>query len=403
MTDFAKLGLSQALVESLKNIKITIPTPIQTATIPVALTGQDIFASAQTGSGKTIAYLMPLITMLSKSSKGGLILTPTRELATQVFDMLHQILGRSQPFHIALVIGGAPMGKQIAALKRNPRLIIGTPGRINDHLDRKTLKLHDTSFLIIDEADRLLDMGFGVQLEQIFEYLPSTRQTLMFSATLPPNIERLSKKHLKNPQHISIDSGIQSAPKIKQENIRTTHAEKFSQLMQQLEQRQGSILIFTRTRRGADRLSRDLRDQGHATSAIHGDLVQRKRDNVIQSFRNQSIRILVATDLAARGIDIPHIMHVINYDLPQCPEDYIHRIGRTARAGAEGHALNLLTSADHQKWREISRLLQPNTQIAESGKKDFAPAHQRPRHHQKRSFFKKDRRHHWKKKSKRAS
>jgi superfamily II DNA/RNA helicase len=398
MTDFAKLGLPHLLVESLKLMKITSPTPIQTATIPVALTGQDIFASAQTGSGKTIAYSAPLIIkLLGNRSLGGLILTPTRELATQVFDAINLIMGKSPAFQTALLIGGAPMGPQMAALKRRPQLIVGTPGRIADHLDRGTLKLHETRFLVIDEADRLLDMGFGVQLDQIAEYLPSVRQTLMFSATMPPNIERLSKKHLNNPQRICIDASIQSAPKIKQEIIRTTHADKFTQLLQQLEEREGSVLIFTRTRRGADRLARDIRDKGHRTEAIHGDLVQRRRDRVIQAFRSSAIRILVATDIAARGIDIPHIMHVINYDLPQCPEDYIHRIGRTARAGAEGNALCLLTSADHQKWREITRLIQPHSAANEK-----APPHSnqdRPSCHNKRSFFKKKHRKPWKKKS----
>lgn len=398
MTDFTKLGLPQSLVELLKDIKITIPTPIQAATIPVALRGQDILASAQTGSGKTIAFSIPLMVYLSNNhSHGGLILTPTRELATQVFDLFHQIFRRSPKFQIALLIGGAPMSKQIAALKSRPQLIIGTPGRINDHLNRGTLKLHNSRFLIIDEADRMLDMGFGVQLDQIAKHLPSERQTLMFSATVPQNIERLSTKYLNNPQRICIDSAMQSAPKIKQETIKTTHANKFSELLTQLDQREGSILIFTRTRRGADRLSKDLSAKGHASSAIHGDLVQRRRDRVIQSFRNSDIRILVATDVASRGIDIPHIMHVINYDLPQCPEDYIHRIGRTARAGAEGNALNFLTSGDHQKWRAISRMFLPQD---EAGKKNFNQDRPEAPSNQKR-FSKNNRNRNWKKKSRR--
>ena len=392
MTDFAKYGLPQTLVESLNQMKITVPTPIQRSTIPLILAGQDILASAQTGSGKTIAYSMPLIVKLLNNQSGcALILTPTRELATQVYDFINKVLGKSAPFRTALLIGGAPMSPQMNALKRQPRLIVGTPGRIADHLNRRSLKLNDTHYLVIDEADRMLDMGFGIQLDQIVKYLPTARQTVMFSATLPSNIDKLSKKYLNNPQRICIDASMQPAPKIKQEVIHTTNSEKFSKLVEQLNQRQGSILIFTRTRHGADRLSRDLQDQGHSSKAIHGNLQQRRRDSVIQAFRNNTIRILVATDLASRGIDIPQIMHVINYDLPQCPEDYIHRIGRTARAGAEGNALCLLTSGDAQKWKAISRLINPNRSASSDDKCGNPNIKNRPAppHRRKGTFFKK--------------
>jgi superfamily II DNA/RNA helicase len=362
MTNFTQFGLPDALVDALTRMKISAPTSVQRETIPAALTGQDILASAQTGSGKTIAYCIPLIVyLLNHPQACAVILTPTRELATQVNTVLMQLLGSSHPLKTALLIGGAPMGKQISALRKRPRLIVGTPGRITDHLLSGTLSLKDTRFLIVDEADRMLDMGFTVQLDKIAEFLPSQRQTLMFSATLPPNIEKLSKKYLKDPQRISIGLSVQAAPKIKQEVIRTSATEKFTQLLKELNEREGSIIVFVKTRRGADRMSKELQKHGHSTNAIHGDLSQKRRDSVIRAFRSNLIRILIATDVAARGLDIPHIMHVINFDLPQCDEDYIHRIGRTGRAGAEGNSLCLLLPEDNQKWRAISKLMDPNS------------------------------------------
>jgi superfamily II DNA/RNA helicase len=360
MTDFKQLGLSQELVTALERMKITAPTPIQEAAIPPALQGLDLLASAQTGTGKTIAYLLPLLIKLSKKAGStALILAPTRELAFQVQTTLIEILGKNSHFKAALLIGGAPMAKQIKDLRRHPQLVIGTPGRIYDHLERRTLNLDSTAFLVIDEADRMMDMGFQVQLESIVEFLPQARQTLMFSATISSNIARLSSKYLKEPQRISIGSNILPAPKIKQETLHTTNGEKISHLLKELDQREGTILIFVKTRRNADRLARDLKQKGHTAEAIHGDLPQRRRDRVIESFRQGRNRILVATDIAARGLDIPHLMHVINYDLPQCPEDYIHRIGRTGRAGAEGRSLCLISPEDGRKWRAICQLMNP--------------------------------------------
>ena len=383
MTNFKDLGLSDELVKSLERLKITIPTPVQTATIPPALEGKDILASAQTGSGKTVAYSIPLLLKMAQNPKSlAVILTPTRELAVQVEQMLKQILGFTSPLKTVLLIGGASMSKQMSELRRRPRLIVGTPGRINDHLERRSLALDETRFLVIDEADRMLDMGFGVQLDRIAGYLPKERQTLMFSATLPPNIEKLTKKYLQNPERVSIGTSVQAAPKIKQEVIHTKSSSKFSQLQDQLNQREGSIIIFVKTRRGAERLSRELQEHGHNTDAIHGDLQQRKRDRVILGFRNRRSRILVATDVAARGLDIPHVMHVINYDLPQAPEDYIHRIGRTARAGAEGNAVCFVGQEDGAKWRAIVRLMDPEMAKKERAEQQSRP--QQPRTHQPR-------------------
>ncbi len=341
-------------------MKFTTPTPIQAQAIPPALLGKDVLGSAQTGTGKTAAFGIPLVAKLMQSPRGmALVLTPTRELAVQVLDAIEQLLGKSSTIKAALIIGGDSMPKQIAQLRNRPRVIVGTPGRINDHLARGSLMLHEAGFLVLDETDRMLDMGFGIQLEKIIKYLPKQRQTLMFSATLPDDIVKLSSKYLTDPVRVSVGSTVTPVAKIAQETIHTTDADKYGVLQQQLTERTGSVIVFVKTKHGAERLAQRLRRDHHSADAIHGDLRQSRRERVIDSFRQRKHRILVATDIAARGLDIPHIEHVINYDLPQCPEDYIHRIGRTARAGAEGAAVNLLTSQDGLKWNAIQRLINP--------------------------------------------
>ncbi len=360
MENFNSLGLPQPIIQSLERMKFTAPTPIQAQAIPLALEGKDILGSAQTGTGKTGAFAIPLIAKLLASPRGSaMVLTPTRELAVQVLDAITQMLGKNSPIRTALLIGGESMPRQIQQLRARARIIVGTPGRINDHLSRGTLMLHDTTFLVLDETDRMLDMGFGVQIEKIVKFLPKVRQTLMFSATLPADIVRLSQKYLNDPVRISVGSTTTPLAKITQEVIHTTDADKYNQLLKQLDTRTGSIIIFVKTKWGADKLARKLSQIKHSAEAIHGDLRQSKRDRVIQGFRDREHRILVATDIASRGLDIPHIEHVINYDLPQCPEDYIHRIGRTARAGAEGSAICLITPQDGDKWRAIQRLINP--------------------------------------------
>ncbi len=358
MQQFAELGLPQPLLETLQKMNFETPTPIQAAAIPLALEGRDILGSAQTGTGKTGAFGIPLVAKLLNSSRGSaLVLTPTRELAVQVMQTMQQLIGRNSPIKTALLIGGEAMPKQFQQLRARPRLIVGTPGRINDHLGRGTLALHDTSFLVLDETDRMLDLGFGVQLEAIAKYLPKQRQTLMFSATMPKNIMKLSEQYLTNPERIAVGGTSAPAENLKQEVVNVTEGEKYEELLKQLENREGSIIIFVKTKHGADKMAERLRRQDYAAEAIHGDLRQNRRDKVIAQFRSMKYNILVATDVAARGLDIPHIKHVINYDLPQCPEDYIHRIGRTARAGAEGEAICLITRDDARKWRAIQQLL----------------------------------------------
>ncbi len=382
MSQFAQFELPAALVASLEKMGITAPTPVQKETIPLALEGNDVLASAQTGSGKTIAYLIPLIQKLTQDPQASaLVLAPTRELAMQIHQALNQMLGSSAPFKTVLIIGGAPMFKQFQDLKKRPRLVVGTPGRINDHLQRKTLHLKSTRFLVIDEADRMLDMGFGIQLDQIAEFLPETRQTLFFSATFPPNIQRLAAKYLRDPKRVSIDAAKQAAPKIQQDVVQLKTSEKPAELRKQLEQREGSIIVFVRTRRKADSMSKDLQDEGHEAEAMHGDLRQSRREKVLKAFRGSRCRILIATDVAGRGLDIPHVMHVINYDLPEVPEDYVHRIGRTGRAGAEGFALALVAPEERHKWRAIDRLINPRAAEPEERQKrpgDFQRRESKP-------------------------
>jgi len=372
MTSFAQWELPSLLTEALERMGITTPTPIQQEAIPLALQGFDILASAQTGTGKTVAYLIPLIQKLTKDPQArALIVAPTRELAMQVQQALKQMAG--QGFKTALLIGGASMFHQLSELKRQPLVIVGTPGRINDHLERGSLNLGKTAFLVIDEADRMLDMGFGVQLDRIAKHLPQARQTLLFSATLLPNIVRLSQRFLKDPKRVAVNTDNQPAPKIEQEAMHISHGEKKGQLLKQLDEREGSIIIFVKTRRRAESMSRELREAGHSVDAIHGDLRQRKREQVIRAFRSSKSRILVATDVASRGLDIPHVMHVINYDLPECPEDYVHRIGRTGRAGAEGFALSFISSEDNFRWKAIQRLLNPEVALRGEKPKQHPP------------------------------
>ena len=347
-------------MDSIAKINFKTPTPIQAQAIPVALDGKDILGTAQTGTGKTAAFGIPLINFLLKTKKDtALIMTPTRELATQVMQSMTNLIGRGN-IRTALLIGGDSMQKQLKQMRRNPRLIVGTPGRINDHIKRNTLRLNNTTFLVLDESDRMLDMGFTPQINQVLETVPKKHQTLLFSATLPKNIIRLAEKYLNNPVRISAGSTSTPIEKIKQEVIHVKDGDKYNQLIKEIYNRQGSILIFVKTRRNAEKMVKRLKYDDHDADAIHGNLRQNKRDRVIKAFRNNHFRILVGTDVASRGLDIPAIKHVINYDIPQVPEDFIHRIGRTARAGADGSALSFVGVEDRFKWNAIQRLVDPN-------------------------------------------
>ncbi len=354
---FDNYGLPAKLAHALTRIKFTTPTPIQAQTIPLALKGQDVLGSAQTGTGKTGAFGIPVIAgLMENPESAALIMTPTRELAAQVVAALEPMIPVAT-IRTALLIGGESMPRQLHQLHHNPRLIVGTPGRINDHLERGSLKLGNVRYLVLDETDRMLDMGFGIQIERILKHVSADRQTLLFSATLPSNIVKLSGKYMRDPVRVAVGSTTVPLAKIKQDVVHVTDAEKYGRLIEEIQARKGSIIIFCKTKWGTQKLSDRLSKDGHRSDAIHGDLQQRRRDRVIQNFRDERFRVLVATDVAARGLDIPHIAHVINYDMPQVPEDYIHRIGRTARASAEGEAVSFVTSADGIKWRAIQRLM----------------------------------------------
>lgn len=359
-SNFSGFGLPSKLLQSLERMQFNTPTPIQEKAIPFALAGRDILGSAQTGTGKTGAFGIPLIAKLLEDQQAcALVLTPTRELAKQVMENLRKMI---PPPHIktALLIGGEPMPKQFRQLQARPRLIVGTPGRINDHLVRGSVNLSKVQFLVLDETDRMLDMGFGIQIDKILEHVPADRQTLLFSATLPQGIVKLSGKYLKNPERVSVGSTVAAAPNIRQELIQITDGEKGDELLRVLAETDGSTIIFVKTKFGTEKLANRLIKQNFRANSIHGDLRQSRRDSVIQGFRDKRFQVLVATDIAARGLDVPHIETVINYDLPQCPEDFIHRIGRTARAGSSGQAISFITPADRAKWNAIHRLMNPN-------------------------------------------
>jgi len=358
MENFNTLGLSEVLLRSIEAMGFTKPTPIQAQTIPLALQGKDVLGTAQTGTGKTAAFGIPLVNHLQNNEDAtALVLAPTRELALQVLEAIKKMVGFKT--RCSLLIGGDSMFKQLQQLRQGPRIIVGTPGRVNDHLARGTLSLDRTGFLVLDEMDRMLDIGFSVQLERIAEFLPAERQTLMFSATISKSVEKMAANYLKDAVRISVGSTSSPITKIKQDTVRIAEKDKYEMLLKNLNEFEGASIVFVKTKINAERMADRLSTEGLNVDVLHGGLRQRNRDNVIRAFRNKKTHILVATDVAARGLDIPHIEHVINYDMPPCPEDYIHRIGRTGRADAEGHALNFLAPIDELKWRAICRLIDP--------------------------------------------
>lgn len=364
MEHFNELKLPSFLMKALKKMNFERPTPIQAQAIPAALGGRDLIGCAQTGTGKTASFCVPLLTQLAQSPKStALILAPTRELGIQILEVLKKLTEFAPEIKTTLLIGGTPMQPQMRQLQKKPRIIVATPGRLVDHLNRRSVHFRDLAFLVLDEADRMLDMGFAPQLNQILPHLPKQRQTLFFSATLPTDIENLSQKYLRDPIRITVGQVSRVQEKINQNLVQTTAGKKNDVLLDELNARSGSVLIFARTQIRTDRLARFLEEYGHAVARLHGGRTQGQRNSAVSGFRDGKFRILVATDIAARGIDISHIAHVINYDLPQATEDYVHRIGRTARGGAQGEALSLITPEDHSAWRQICRQLKKNGSI----------------------------------------
>ena len=359
MSNFEQFQLPPSLLGSLNKMSFVEPTPIQAKAIPFGLEGRDVLGLAQTGTGKTAAFGIPLaVRLMEQPHQSALILAPTRELAMQIHAFMRKLADKNTTLKCALLIGGASMSFQVRDLRAKARIIIATPGRLVDHLNRNPKLLVRSSMLVLDEADRMLDMGFLPQLKTIFKALPKIRQTYMFSATFPNNIRKLAAEFLHNPVEVAVGEPSTPVHKISQAVIETTHKEKNDILLDELNARQGSVLIFTRTKHRTDRLTRYLAGYGYRVTLIHGDRSQSQRRSAIEGFRKGEFRILVATDIAARGLDIADIGHVINYDLPQVAEDYVHRIGRTARNGKQGQALCLLTPEDRGMWRTIAKLTQ---------------------------------------------
>ena len=305
----------------------------------------------------------------TKKINRAIILVPTRELAKQVNDVIEKLLFQQSVIKSVCLVGGEPMNKQLRRLKTKPQIVVGTPGRVNDHLKRKSLLLNKVDLLILDEMDRMLDMGFSIQIDEIIKFLPKQKQTLMFSATIAPSIERLSKKYLNNAERVSVAAANATLITIKQEVINLRQEDKYNTLVEQVKTKHGSTLVFVKTKHNAKKLAKNLEKEGFESDSLHGNLRQNKRNQVIAKFRANKIHVLVATDIAARGLDIPHIEHVVNFDLPQQAEDFIHRMGRTGRAGASGTAWSFVTPSDKRKWHEIEKILNPGLKSSPDSKR----------------------------------
>jgi ATP-dependent RNA helicase RhlE len=356
---FQSLSLSEGLLRDLAGAGYKEPTPIQAKAIPACLAGHDVLGCAQTGTGKTAAFVIPMVERLAQLPAGaprGLILAPTRELAFQIQRTVQQ-LGRSRRVSATTVVGGEDMSAQVRGLRQHPTIVVATPGRLLDHMWNGTINLAAFSIVVLDEADRMLDMGFAPQLNQILEALAEERQTLLFSATMPADLAALARAGLKNPVQVMVDRPATAAHRVTQTVHHTSHGEKTSLLLSLLAEPCDSVLIFTRTKHGADRLGRTLEKVGHRVAVLHGDRRLSQRRTALEGFRRGTYRVLVATDIAARGIDVANIGHVINYDLPNTPEDYVHRIGRTGRMKASGRATSFVTAEDHYQFRAIEKLL----------------------------------------------
>lgn len=362
---FHGLGITQVLLEVLNRLKFICPTPIQNKCIPIGLQGKDIIGIAQTGTGKTLAFGIPLIQSLviQPTKNQGLILLPTRELALQVNEVLEKI-GRSFGLRTAVLIGGASASKQIAALRRNPHIIVSTPGRLIDHLQQKRLSFERIQTVVLDEADRMFDIGFLPQIKQILSFVPKIHQTFLFSATMPKAIHDLSLQFMENPQRIEVAPEGTPASEIEQE-IFVIHKEGRTKLLDKLlVDHLGTVLIFSRTKHGAKKLAKSVRDMGHSATEIHSNRSLFQRQAALSGFKTGKYRVLVATDIAARGIDVERISLVINYDLPDNPHDYIHRIGRTGRAGNSGKAVSFAGPQERGAVRQIERLIKKNIPVA---------------------------------------
>jgi ATP-dependent RNA helicase DeaD len=378
LSTFAEFGLVPDVLQAISEMGFEEATPIQAKAIPVALAGRDMIGQAQTGTGKTAAFGVPMINKIAVKEERivSLIMAPTRELAIQVAEEIEK-LGRFKGIRSLAIYGGQDISRQIRSLKRKPQIIIGTPGRLLDHINRKTIRLDDVRTVVLDEADEMLDMGFMDDIQSILKLVPEDRQTLLFSATMPANIQKLAQQFLRDPEHVKVDSKLLSAPLISQFYVEIQERMKFDGLCRLLDMEPPELaIIFGRTKRRVAELSEALMKRGYACDGLHGDLSQNQRDTVMRKFRDGSIDVLVATDVAARGLDVSGVTHVINFDLPQDPESYVHRIGRTGRAGKEGTSWSFVTAreTDHLHFIEkvtrhrISKKILPTLSEAMEGK-----------------------------------
>jgi ATP-dependent RNA helicase RhlE len=371
MTTFTELPLSAVLQQKLAASQFTTLTPIQAQAIAPALEGKDIIGTAQTGTGKTLAFLIPVIEMLSRAASpepSALVLLPTRELAMQVEEQYEQLRGKRLK-KAALIVGGLSEKTQIQALRNGSSLIIATPGRLQDFIDRKLINLRGVEILVLDEADRMLDMGFLPAIRRIVAVLPNNRQTLCFSATMEQSVARLVNDYTRQPIRIALGSVLKPAATVKLTAYEARPNQKMELLRELLGTEVGQTLIFTRTKRGTERVARELIREGFSAAMIHGDRSQSQRNNALNGFQEGRYQVLVATDIAARGLHIDDVAHVINYDVPKVAEDFIHRVGRTGRAGSQGCASTIFTPVETMDLRAIERTLQLRIE-----RKQFDPA-----------------------------
>lgn len=366
-TSFHTLGLSEPLLRDLTAAGLVVPTPIQAQAIPPALEGRDVIGCAQTGTGKTAAFVIPIVERLAVLPKGhpqALVLAPTRELALQIYGSIEK-LGRSHGISATVIVGGSDMQAQIRGLRQRPDVLVATPGRLLDHMWNGTVNLAPMKILVLDEADRMLDMGFAPQINQILDALPVERQTLLFSATIQTDVTHLVQTSLSGAVRVMVTPASTTAEGVTQMVHHTTSQEKTKLLVSLLAMERGTVLIFARTKSRVDRLGQALEQAGHRVAVIHGDRSLPQRLRALDGFKRGQVRILVATDIAARGIDVANIGHVVNYDLPNCPEDYIHRIGRTARMKMTGRATSFVTFEDRVQLCAIETLLGNSLPLAE--------------------------------------
>lgn len=358
MALFSELGLSERLLRSVGNMGFEEATPIQEQTIPKAMEGKDLIGQAQTGTGKTAAFGIPLVEKMLEGAGHvqGIVLTPTRELAVQVAEELNKI-GQYKGIQTLPIYGGQEIDRQIRALKKRPQIIVATPGRLMDHMRRKTIRLNEIQMVILDEADEMLNMGFVDDIVTILQEVPEERQTMLFSATMPKTIQNLAQRFMKEPELISVKSKEVTVTNVEQQYLELQEKQKFDVLCRLLDMQAPELaIVFGRTKRRVDELSEGLSKRGYSAEGIHGDLTQSKRDSVLRQFKEGTIEVLVATDVAARGLDISGVTHVYNFDIPQDPESYVHRIGRTGRAGKTGLAVTFVTPRELGQLRLIEQL-----------------------------------------------